>query len=47
MSRTIHAVLTADQRAERRAARRPRPEARRLATRRAILARELADTEEI
>ncbi len=37
MAHTLHAVQTADQRAERRAARKPRPTTRRQSTRTAVV----------
>jgi hypothetical protein len=46
MSHTTHANLTADDRAERRARRQPRPPARRTATRSTIIARELKEADD-
>lgn len=43
MSRSIHPNLTADQRAERRARRSPRPTTARTGTRAAVIERELAE----
>jgi hypothetical protein len=43
MSHSIHPNLTADQRAERRARRQPRPMVRRSGTRSAVVAAELAE----
>ncbi len=46
MSRSTHPNLTADQRAERRARRAPRPPVRRTGTRAGVLAVELRETDE-
>jgi hypothetical protein len=46
MSKSIHPNLTADQRAERRARRQPRPTERRQGTRPAVLAAHLSETED-
>ncbi len=43
MAHTLHAVQTADQRAERRAARKPRPTVRRQSTRTAVVLAALAE----
>jgi len=45
MSKSIHPNLTADQRAERRARRQPRPTERRQGTLSAVVAADLADCE--
>ncbi len=46
VSKSIHPNLTADQRAERRARRAPRPPVRRTGTRAGVLAVELRETDE-